>query len=186
MWQLLWHHTDVSPKPKAIATASLLVALGVAPGVALSGETAKAESVDGAAYADAWTRKELVIVGTAASYKEAMRVAQTAAKLLKLKLDLRGLVPAKEAGLTVAPSECEKYGSDAQCYYVARGRFDDGPYVSIEYSSAYRELRPKLYLVVVASGSPDDPEVKQAKRSARAIFRDVYSRIVSVYIGCMQ
>jgi hypothetical protein len=175
----------VSLKPKAIAAASLVVALGVAPGFAQSGEAAKAESADGAAYADAWVKKELVIVGTAASYKEAIRTAQNASRLLKLKLDLRGLVPAKEGGLTVAPSECEKFGPDAPCYYVARGRFDDGPYVSIEYSSDYRGLRPKLYMVVVASGSPDDPDVSQAKRSARAFFRDVYSRIVSVYVGCM-
>ena len=81
----------------------------------------------------------LLIVRSTADYPEALRYAKKASATLRLKLDLRGLGPHDGIGLTSSQEDCEPSGG-FPCYYP-RGRLDDGAYVSIEYSSAFRELK---------------------------------------------
>lgn len=128
--------------------------------------------------------KAFVIVKSTSQYKEARRVAERAARRLKLRLDLRGLVASPKGGLTFSKAECEAGAWDFPCY-VARGRNDDGAYVSIEYSDAFAEFARGLYIVIVASGSRGDARIENTAKAARPAFPDLYTRITGVYMGCM-
>ena len=48
---------------------------------------------------------------------------------------------------------CEENGWDYPCY-VARGRYDDGAYLSVEPSAAYDGLKAGYFVVIAASGYP--------------------------------
>jgi hypothetical protein len=84
----------------------------------------------------ATVQKELVIVRSTASYQEASEAATGAAKSLAVPMNLRDLRPHGPSGLSFPAKVCEENGWDFPCY-VARGRFDDGTYLSIERSNAY-------------------------------------------------
>ena len=80
--------------------------------------------------------------------------------------------------------ECEESAFDYPCY-VARGRDDDGLYVSVEYSTAYTGFKPGLYIVIVASDSKAGSIAKDAAKTAKKVFPDAYTRRTGVYLGCM-
>jgi hypothetical protein len=127
---------------------------------------------------------EFVIVKSTTDYKEAGRLATEASKRLHLPLKLRDLRPTAKGGLSFPKSVCEENGWDTPCY-VARGRYDDGFYVSIEHTSGYPEFKPGLYVVMVASARQGSESIKDVTRLAREIFPDAYSRIAQVYMGCI-
>jgi hypothetical protein len=133
---------------------------------------------------EATVQVEFVIVKSTANYQEARRMAMKAATSLRIPLKLRDLSPTPKGGLSFPDKVCEENGWDAPCY-VARGRFDDGEYVSVEHTSAYPEFKPNLYIVMVASSHKGDPSIKKFERAARRIFPDAYARVAGVYIGCM-
>ena len=128
--------------------------------------------------------KSIVIVKSTRSYADAKRTAELAASRLHWKLDLRGLLESKPSGLTLSPSECERNGYSYPCY-VARGRYDDGLYVSIEHSNAYQGFKKGLYIVVVASGIPEDPAIASALTQVKVAYGDAYSKLTKVFVGCM-
>jgi hypothetical protein len=129
--------------------------------------------------------KELVIAGSSRTYADARQTAVAAARRLGLPLQLGNLSPVRgRRGLTLPKKICAENGFDYPCY-VARGRYDDGLYVSIEHTSAYSELTPGLYIVVVASAPAGERTIMKAERAARAIIPDAYSRRVGVYMGCI-
>jgi len=128
--------------------------------------------------------KDFVIVRSTAKYEEARRVATEAARRLQIPLNLRDLAPHPSLGLTFPRKDCEDGRFEYPCY-IARGRGDDGFYVSIEYSSAYPGFKPGLYVVIVASEDKGGSVVKRAAKAARKIFRDAYTRRTGVYMGCM-
>ena len=127
--------------------------------------------------------KDFVIVRSTPTYEEARKTASEAARRLQVPLNLRGL-SSHSSGLTFSKKDCEESAFDYPCY-VARGRGDDGFYVSIEYSSAYAGFRPGLYIVVVASDARGGLVSKEAARSAKKAFRDAYIRRTGGYVGCM-
>ena len=129
-------------------------------------------------------RKEFVITKSTQDYEEARRAATEAARRLRAPLRLRNLAPDGNGKLTFPKKECEENGWDAPCY-VARGRFDDGFYVSIEHSSGYPEFRQNLFIVVVASGPKGSAITKRAEQTAKSVFPDAYARIAAVYMGCI-
>jgi hypothetical protein len=129
-------------------------------------------------------RRELVIVGSTPDYTAARRIAGNAARRLGMPLDLRGLHRHRSRGLTLSSTDCDQSGWSYPCY-LPRGREHDSMYVSIEHSSAYSELRPDLYIVVIANGPVSSTVTTQAKSRAAAFFPDVYSRSVAVYMGCI-
>lgn len=128
--------------------------------------------------------KEFVIVKSTPAYGEARRAAVDAAKRLGVRLDLRELSPHRRGGLTFPRKECEDSAFDYPCY-VARGRDDDGFYVSVEYSTAYAGFRPGLYVVIVASDEKGGPIAMDAAIKAKKLFKDAYVRRTGVYMGCI-
>ena len=127
---------------------------------------------------------EFVIVKSTPSYAEAHRTALDASRRLGLKLDLRDLSPSENGGLSFPKASCEADGWTAPCY-VARGRYDAGVYVSIEYSNAYSEFKPGLYLVIVASGRRGEAPTRKALEKAKSVYPDAYAKVAGVYMGCM-
>ena len=69
--------------------------------------------------------------------------------------------------------------------YVARGRWDDGVYLSVEHSSSYAGFEEGLYIVVLASGSPRDRAIGAALRRAKGQYPDVVVKTAPVYLGCI-
>ena len=104
-------------------------------------------------------------------YSEA--TALKAAKTLKLKLNLRNLKPHKTAGLTDAKKECEDNGWDYPCY-VSRGRYDNGEYVSIEWSNAFENFTKGYYTVIVYGGNKKEANV--ALKKVKKLFTDAYAK----------
>lgn len=128
-----------------------------------------------------FVKKSFVIVQSTKSYTEAKLTAEKAAKQLHQKLDLRELKPNKKSGLTFTDSVCENEGG-YPCY-IARGRFDDGDYVSIEWANAINGFAKGYYVVIVAAGSKN--ETRLVLKKAKQFFKDAYIKLADVYIGCM-
>jgi hypothetical protein len=130
----------------------------------------------------AFIKKSFVIIQSTKNYIEAKTTAVKASKDLKLKLDLRNLKPSKANGLTDTKKECEDNGWEYPCY-VSRGRYDDGDYVSIEWSNAFQKFTEGYYIVIVYSGNKK--EAATSLKKVKKIFKDAYAKEADVYIGCM-
>jgi uncharacterized protein YxeA len=128
-----------------------------------------------------YTNKSFVIIQSTKDYKKAKGEAIKASQQLKQQLDLRALTPNGKAGLTYSEKECENEGG-YPCY-IARGRYDDGDYVSIEWSNAFTGFAKGYYIVVVYSGNTAAASIVLSK--AKKIFKDAYTKQARVYIGCM-
>jgi hypothetical protein len=126
-------------------------------------------------------KKSFVIVQSTKNYKAAKATAERAAAVLHQTLDLRGVKPHAASGLTFADSVCENEGG-YPCY-IARGRFDDGDYISIEWSNAINGFTKGYYVVVTGAGSKEETTVLLKK--AKQFFKDAYIKQAEVYIGCM-
>ena len=57
--------------------------------------------------------------------------------------------------------------------------------VSVEYSNAYSEFKPGLYLVIVASGRRGEAPTRKALEKAKSVYLDAYAKVAGVYMGCM-
>jgi len=125
--------------------------------------------------------KDFVIIYSTKNYNEAHKIAISAAEKLELKLDLRDLKPSKKTGLTFSKEDCEY---DYPCY-IARGRWDDGKYISIEYTDYYREFQPGYYVVIAHSGEKGSQEVLQTLKKSKIIYKDAYIKTANIYIGCI-
>ena len=132
----------------------------------------------------AWVDKSFVILKSTSKYAEALSFATMAATRLNVKLDLRDLSSDARIGLTFPKALCEEEWDEFPCY-VARGRWDDGVYISVEYSSGYKGFSPGMYIVVMANGYKGDKDVQAALVRARKAFQDAYIKTTSVYMGCM-
>jgi len=128
----------------------------------------------------AFVKKYFVIVQSTKDFAAAKLTAAKAAKQLGEKLDLRGLQPNKKSGLTNSKKDCEMDGYP--CYY-SRGRYDDGDYVSIEWSNAFEKFAKGYYIVIVCSG--DKTSVTANLQKTKKIFKDAYYKQDSIYLGCM-
>ena len=132
-----------------------------------------------------WLDREFVIITSTSDYADARRVAGEAAEALEVPLDLRGLAPDPEAGLTFTREQCEESALDYPCY-APRGRWEyGGTYISIEWSTAYPALRPSLFVVILADGEPGVERVRSGLSQARSRYPRAFSRISPVDFGCM-
>jgi hypothetical protein len=127
-------------------------------------------------------KKSFVIIKSVKNYNEAKTAAVSAAKKLNQNLDLRDLKPNKKSGLTYADSVCENEGG-YPCY-ISRGRYDDGDYISIEWSNAFQGFA-KGYYIVMAGSSANKTEAASLLAKAKKIFKDAYIKSAEVYVGCM-
>lgn len=129
-------------------------------------------------------RKSFIVITATRSYSEALKNAKSAVAKLGYPLDLRGLHPNKQIGLTLTRADADSNGWEYPVNYP-RGRYDDGKYISIEYSSGYDGWKPNRYLVMVWSGNALDPERKKILNDVKKIFTSVELRSANIYIGCM-
>lgn len=133
---------------------------------------------------DFWAEKQVLILKSSQNYNEALKAANEASSSLRIKTDLRGLSANRKIGLTFSENECKESGFDFPCY-IARGRYDDGTYISIEYSSAFENFKPGFYIVVAAMSFRNDQEIASALKQARKSYPDAYVKNTKVYMGCM-
>jgi hypothetical protein len=131
--------------------------------------------------AQPFVKKNFVIIQSTKNYAAAKLTAEKAAKQLQQKLDLRELKPNKNTGLTFSDSVCENEGG-YPCY-LARGRFDDGDYISIEWSNAINGFAKGYYVVIAGAGSKE--ETNTILKKAKNFYKTAYVKQADVYIGCM-
>jgi hypothetical protein len=133
---------------------------------------------------DCYVTNEFLIAGSYTDYPSALKQAKKVAAASGYVLALRGLKPAAGTGLSFDDSSCIEEFGEAPCY-VARGRYDDGVYVSIEYSTAYEGFRPGYYIVVAASANLGNTIVAPALAKVRRIVPSAYVKKSKVYMCCM-
>ena len=129
--------------------------------------------------AEQTVEKSFLIIQSTKSYNKALKKAQLACNKLGITLNLRNLYADKEKGLTTN----EVCGCGEKHGYLPRGRFDDGKFISIEYSSAYKGFTPGYYMVIVASG--DREELNTYLPKVKKHYKDAYIKNTSIYMGCM-
>lgn len=140
---------------------------------------------------DCMEKKDFLIIHSGKDYKSALKVAQKASKSLNIKLDLRELSPVSDTsiGLSFPYYTCKSIYEDLTptdtCCYIARGRADDGDYISIEYSSAYSSFARGYYIVVVSSGLKTSTSMKSLLTKVKTKFKDAYIKSSVIYVCCM-
>jgi len=130
---------------------------------------------------NAIVEKEFVILNSSKDYTSAMTLAKEASNKLNLELNLRNYYENKEGGL-ITDTVC---GCGELHEYIARGRWDDGAYVSIEYSDQYKGFKKGYYIVVAASGYTKSEDLSSTLVLAKKFYADAYIKKTTVYIGCM-
>ena len=128
--------------------------------------------------------KRIVIIKSTHDYTQAKSTALQASKKLGLKLKLRNLTPHKKTGLTYPAKTCNNDGFEYPCY-IARGRYDDGAYISIEHSNAFEGFAKGYYIVVIASAADKNPIIKNVLKKAKKHYKDAYAKLSRIYIGCI-
>jgi hypothetical protein len=131
-----------------------------------------------------FTGKYFHILLSTKDFKAAQQLAQTASK--KTGLSYRGtdLQPNAITGVTHHQDSCKKWGEEYPCYFP-RGRYDDGAYISVEYSNGFEGFMEGYYIVIAVSGSKEDPEFTNAVKKVKAYFPKSYVKKTRVFIGCM-
>jgi len=130
---------------------------------------------------DAMVEKAFLLVSASKDWDTARSTASQAAQALALEIKVE-VEPHPTEGLSFDAKSCTDNGWEHPCY-VARGRYDDGEFVSVEWSSAYEGFTPGLYLVVVASGP--EAEVKTHLEAAQEVYGDADIKKAKVYLGCI-
>lgn len=133
---------------------------------------------------ESFEKKYFLIAASTADYDKAKSVAQILSDSLCIKLNLRDLLPADGGGLTWNEQDCENEGWEFPCY-VARGRWDDGAWISIEWSEAFSGFKPGYYVVIVHSSSEKDVSMNKTLQRVKKLIPKAYIKSSSVYIGCL-
>ncbi len=123
--------------------------------------------------------KSFLIIKSTKNYSSALNKAQLACNKLGTTLNLRNLSEDKEEGLSTS----ETCGCGTNHGYLPRGRYDDGQYISIEYSSAFEGFTPDYYMVVVASG--ERATLKKYLPEVQKHYKLAYIKDTDVYMGCL-
>jgi hypothetical protein len=134
---------------------------------------------------DCYVTREYLIAGSHTDYPSALKQAQKVAAASGYELDLRGLKPVAGMGLSFDDSSCIEDYREAPPCYIARGRFDEGVYVSVEYSTAYEGFRPGYYIVVAASANLENTIIAPALAKVRGIVPSAYVKKSKVNMCCM-
>ena len=138
--------------------------------------------------ADQYREVAFVIAASEKSYSQAVLKAATLAEQSGIIFQTNGTNfdpkhKSENGGLTYPAHICEDYHWDYPCY-VSRGRWDDGSYITVEYSSAIQGFTPGLYVVIAASGNKE--ELGPTLNTVKHFVPDAYMKTSPVYIGCMQ
>jgi len=130
---------------------------------------------------EATVKKGFLIIQSTKDYSAALRTAKLASQKLNIDMNLRGYYHDKTEGLKT-DSIC---GCGEDHGYIARGRYDDGEYISIEYSDNYTGFAEGYYIVVAASNRRNNRQLSKTLKKAKRYYKDAYVKNASVYIGCM-
>lgn len=125
-------------------------------------------------------KKQFLIVKSTKSYLEAKQLAEKLSQRLNIKLDLRNLQYHEKNFLTMPQKDCKSEEIDYP-FYVPRGRYDDGIYISIEHSDNYENFKDGYYIVIAASGE----DVKEYLKPVKEVIKDAYVKSSKVYMGCL-
>ena len=140
-----------------------------------------------------WRERSFLVIASTSDYETALKMAESAALKLAIKLDLRGLKPfqnseTKKPDLSFSKEECKENGWDMPCY-VPRGRYDTdenvGRFVSIELTNGYKGLAPGYFFVVAGIATPGDLELKDLLAKTKTHFPDAYIKTGQVFVGCL-
>ncbi len=123
--------------------------------------------------------KDFLIVKTTKVYSEAKKFITEFSKRSGIVIDLREVLYQEKIGLTPKKEVCLESGFTYPCY-IARGRYDDGVYLSIEDAYAYEKFSSGNYMVVAASGEIDKTTIREVKE----LIPDSYIKKSLVYMGC--
>jgi hypothetical protein len=124
-------------------------------------------------------KKSFLIILATKNYSKALKRAQLACNDLGITLNLRNMYRKPEGGLTSS----EVCGCGERHGYVPRGRFDDGEYISIEYTDQFNSFEDGYYIVVVSSGARS--EVEEFLPKVQKHFDHAYIKDDYVHLGCM-
>lgn len=136
---------------------------------------------------DYYVDTDFIIVFSSKSYNAAYDKAVKVSKKINYKIDLRNLECNKDIGLSYTRDflENEEFGGNIGTYpwYDPRGRFDDGSYISIEYSNKYEGFSKGYYIVVASSGTKGT--LKYELKKIKEKIPDAYIKTSKIYMGPM-
>lgn len=135
-------------------------------------------------YTDFYEGREFMIVLSSKDFEKTKEYATSAAQNLNLELKIDG-IHETDGHLSFSREECEGEGGFGYPCYVARGRWDDGNYVSIEQSDAYDGFTRGYYIVVVSSGETGDATRRELLTTVKEQYPSAYIKKTKVYVGCM-
>jgi hypothetical protein len=128
--------------------------------------------------------KKIVIVLSTKDYETAKKTATEASKKLGKPLNLNGLKPNKELGLTHSKEDCESFGYP--CYIPrGEGNAENSDYISVEYSNGYEGFAKGYYIVVAGIGDPKTNYLNKVLTNAKKYYKDAYAKQTKVWYGCM-
>lgn len=133
---------------------------------------------------NAFVKKGFLIVASCVTLKEAKAIAETAALKTGIPFHDEKLEQTERGNVSFPASDCEADGFEYPCY-VARGRYDDGEYISIEYSDAYEGFKTGYFIVIAASYAEKHKDLKTTQHKVRKFYPSAYIKNSKVYIGCM-
>ena len=128
---------------------------------------------------DAFVDKYFLIVYSSENYEDALSYAKKVHKATSIELTPNGYIANDDLGFidTVA-CDCGEFHD-----YMPRGRYDDGTFITVEYSSGYENFSEGYYIVITASGEKKEVEVEEKR--IRVLFPNAYMKKSSIYMGCM-
>ena len=156
--------------------------------LALTLSTVLAEPISDDAMSAQYQDVAFVIAASEKSYSQAVLKAASLSEKSGIVYNTNGVNfdpkhKDDNGGLTYPKHQCESNNWGYPCY-VSRGRWDDGLYITVEYSSAIQGFTPGLYVVIAASGQKDT--LVPSLNTVKHFVPDAYMKTASVYIGCMQ
>jgi len=129
-------------------------------------------------------KKGFVIVSAGKNFDAMKKLAEKVSIQLNYKLNLRGLSEDKTLGLTFSKEVCEEQNFEFPTY-IPRGRYDDGEFVSIEYTNGYEGFTPGYYIIIVSSHDKGNSELTAALTFAKKHYKSAYIKYADVYMGCI-
>lgn len=151
-------------------------------------ETNEYDDIDWEEYEKVMTKDySYVILISTKNYDSALERAKDASEKLGYPLDLRGLHPNAETGLSLPKDVCEGIcggGMVEYPQYLPRNDWGESKYVSVEYSNGYSGFTKGYFIVIVASGTKGDPIVQEALKESRKYYEDAYAKTCGVWMGC--
>ena len=131
-----------------------------------------------------WLPVQFLIIKSTTSYDEALSFLHQAGERLGIPVNLRDLIYDSQCGLTFPQDICEREDVEFPCY-IPRGRWDEGEYLSVEWSDAYSSFTPGYYIVVAASAYSGTGDLSTLLAKIKRVYPDAYIKVGLVYHGCM-